>query len=141
MKMKNTEKHLRMMIKVIGDAHDHIQMGTPNRVWSTYFRYALNELEKGSVFLSRSISLDPKQKSIHEHTVPFKIVRDKLLDLNDVTIESVSETLDKFHIVSRISIEEDQKLKNANLNTKMPEGWDGINPFARYEAVGILINE
>lgn len=138
--MKNSESHIQMMIKVINDCHDHVQMGTPNRVWSTYFRYALNELEWGSLFLSESMRENPNQQSIHEHTVPFRIIRDKLMTIEEVTVESVSQVLDQFHVVSVISNEEDQKLKDAGLNSKMPEDWDGNNPFARYEKVGISVS-
>ena len=119
--MKNSESHSRMMMKVINDCHDHIQMATPNRVWSTYFRYALNELEKGAAFYSKSMRDNPDQRSTHEHTVPCKIVRDKLLSLSDITYESVSDILDQFHVVSIISNEEDQKLRDAGLTSKMPE--------------------
>ena len=137
--MKNTDKNIKMMMKVINDSREHIKMGTPNRVWSTYFRYALNELEKSSKNISKSMRENSNQKSIHEHTIPFKIIRDKLLNLDEVTFESVSDTLDRFHVVSVISCEEDQYLKNAGLNLKMPEDWDGINQFARYESVGIVL--
>ena len=135
--MNHTEKNIRMMMKVIRDAHEHIKMKTPNRVWSTYFRYALNELEKGSENISTSMLENPDQKSTHEHTIPFKIIRDKLLAIDDITFESVRDVLKRFHVVCTISNEEDQKLKIAGLNSKMPEAWDEKNPFARYDAVGI----
>ena len=133
------EKNIHMLMKVIKDSHEHIKMGTPNRVWSTYFRYALNELEKNSQHISTSLKENPDQESTHEHTVPFKILRDKLLGIKDLTPESVCEVLKKFHVVSIITNEEDQLLKDAGLNSKMPEDWVGGNPFARYEAVGISI--
>ena len=114
-------------------------MGTANRVWSTYFRYALNELEKGSKYRSTSLIKNEDQKSICEHTVPFKILRDKLLGIKDPTPDSVCEVLNKFHVVSIISADEDQRLKDMGLNSKMPKDWDGKNPFARYEVAGISV--
>ena len=42
----NNDKKLRMLRKVIEDCKIHLELGTPYRVWSTYFRYALNEFEK-----------------------------------------------------------------------------------------------
>ncbi|MDA3902509.1 MAG: hypothetical protein PF441_03545 [Desulfuromusa sp.] len=137
--MKYTDKHINMMIKVIKDCQEHKQMGTPNRVWSTYFRYALNELEKDSTFVSDSVKKNPDQKVIHEHTVPFRILRDKLMGLKDVNSKSVSNILNQLHVVTKITYEEDQKLKDAKLNIEMPEDWNGENPFARYKAVGISI--
>jgi hypothetical protein len=137
--MNHTEKSIRMIMKVIKDSHEHIEMGTPNRVWSTYFRYALNELEKGSKNTSTSMLENPAQPSTHEHTIPFSVIRNKLLDIEPVTFESVASVLTKFHVVCKISNEEDQRLKDEGLNSKMPENWDGENPFARYDAVGISV--
>ena len=137
--MELSERHIQMMIKVINDAHEHIKMETPNRVWSTYFRYALNDLEKGNEYISQSMIESPNQKKIRDHTVPFKIVRDKLLAIENINYDSVSKILNRFHVVTIISIEEDQKLKDAGLNSRMPKNWDGINSFARYETVGIII--
>lgn len=133
------DKNIKMMIKVIKDCQEHKKMGTPNRVWSTYFRYALNELEKDSALISTSARNNPDQKLIHEHTVPMRILRDKLMELTDITPESVSKVLNQFHVVTKITYEEDQKLKDSGLNLGMPKDWDGKNPFARYESVGILI--
>jgi hypothetical protein len=128
-----------MMIKVIKDCQEHKEMGTPNRVWSTYFRYALNELEKGEVLVSESANENPDQKFIHEHTFPFRLLRDKLMSLEEVNFELVSRILNQFHVVTKITYEEDQKLKQNGLNLGMPENWDRKNPFARYESVGISI--
>ena len=126
-------------MKVIEDSHWHIQMGTPNRVWSTYFRYALNELEKGSKNISKSMEENPDQKSTHEHTIPFRVLRDKLINLDELTFESVSDILLRFHVITIISNEEDQRLKDAGLNLKMPDDWDGRDKFARYKKAGIEI--
>ena len=134
--MNKKEKNINMMIKVIKDCQEHKEMGTPSRVWSTYFRYALNELEKDSVLVSEAVNKKPG-KVIHEHTFPFRLLRDKLMSLEEVDFLSVSNILNKFHVVAKITSEEDQKLKRNGLNLKMPEDWDKKNPFARYEAVGI----
>jgi len=133
------EKNVNMMIKVIKDCQEHKQMGTPSRVWSTYFRYALNELEKDSLLVSKAVIKNPGEKTIHEHTFPFRLLRDKLMNLENVNFESVSNVLEKFHVVTKITYEEDQRLKRHGLNNNMPEDWDRTNPFARYEAVGISI--
>ena len=137
--MNDKNKQIHMLIKVIKDCIEHKQMGTPNRVWSTYFRYALNELEKDSKLISNSMKENPNQKSTHEHTVPFRLIRDKLMGLEEINIESVSKTLNDLHVVTIISEEEDQKLRAARLGSKMPDDWDGKNPFARYESVGITV--
>ena len=128
-----------MLIIVIGHCREHLIIGTPKRVWSTYFRYALNELEKDITHQSKTLLDAPDQKVIHEHAIPFRIVRDKLMDLKELTEESVSSLLAQYHVVAKISNEEHQKLKDAGLDSKMPDSWDGKNKFARYESVGIEI--
>ncbi|MCK0752887.1 hypothetical protein [Chromohalobacter japonicus] len=65
--MNKKEKNINMMIKVIKDCQEHKEMGTPSRVWSTYFRYALNELEKDSVLVSEAVNKKPKKLSMSIH--------------------------------------------------------------------------
>jgi len=135
----NHNKKLQMLIKVIEDCKTHIELKTPNRVWSTYFRYALNEFEKDVNLISKSLIDDPEQKVIYEHAIPFRIVRDKLIQLDEITKQSVSAILEKYHVVAKISEKEDRLLKEAGLDSKMPDNWDEKNMFARYESVGIEI--
>ncbi|RNF49643.1 hypothetical protein EBI00_11950 [Marinomonas hwangdonensis] len=137
--MNQREKNVKMMIKVIKDCQEHKKMRTPNRVWSTYFRYALNELEKGSVLVSEAVNENLNEKFIIEHTFPFRLLRDKLMSLENVDFRSVSNILDRFHVVTKITYEEDQRLKLNGLNRDMPKDWDQKNPFARYEVAGISI--
>lgn len=139
--MNYKAKHINMMIKVIKDCREHKAIGTPSRVWSTYFRYALNELEKDSMFVSEAVKENPSQRVVREHTVPFRVLRDKLMDVEDVDFETVTKILSQFHVVTKITYEEDQRLKEKGLNLEMPKDWDGDNPFARYESVGISIHQ
>ena len=137
--MKYKDNHINMMIKVIKDCQEHKHMGTPNIVWSKYFRYALNVLEKDLILESTSVRNNPDQKIIHEHTFPFSILRDKLMGLKDVNSDSILNILYKFHVVTKITKEEDIKLKDKGLDRSMPKDWDGENPYARYESAGISI--
>ena len=61
------------------------------------------------------------------------------MQVPEISNESVSAVLDKYHVVAKISENEHLKLKEAGLDSKMPENWDGQNKFARYDAVGIKI--
>ncbi|MEP2784825.1 MAG: hypothetical protein ABJO67_04090 [Pseudoruegeria sp.] len=75
----------------------------------------------------------------YEHPVPltsclYPLVRDALKRGGDV---AAREVLEKFHRPSWITTEEDLRLNNCGLRSKMPSDWDGYNPFARYEEVGI----
>ena len=139
--MSNLSQKISMLIVVIKHCKEHLEFGTPKRVWSTYFRYALNELEKDIKYESKALLNNPDQKVIYEHAIPFRIVRDKLMSIEELTMESVSYILNKYHVVAKISDEEHQKLKDAGLDSKMPENWDGENKFARYDAIDIEIVE
>lgn len=52
-----------------------------------------------------------------------------------LTLEFVFEQLRKFWHLATITIEEDRLLARV----RMPEGWDGTNVLARYEAKGLIL--
>ncbi len=75
-----------------------------------------------------------KGEIIYDHAVPFNYLQGELLELADVTPDTVSRILSKHCIVVLVTREE-----NARLGNKMPRNWDGIDPLARYKATGIEI--
>jgi hypothetical protein len=77
----------------------------------------------------------------YDHAVPFKYLQYALLELSDITIESVHYVLSQYGLVVFITKEEDAVLNRAALRSKMPKNWDGIDPFFRYKSVGIEIVE
>lgn len=78
---------------------------------------------------------------IYEHAVPACIVREELLRVSDDPV-LISKTLLCAGKVAVLLREEDQKIRAAGLNSKMPSGWSfGDDPFARYKAVGILLSK
>ena len=116
--MKYSEKSLLMIMKVIAHCKEHIQMGTRKRVWSTYFRYALGEIERDTLYSSKSLIENPDQDVIYEHSIPFNMIRDKLINLDEITLESVSGILEEFHVVAQISLKDD------NFNSIVQENED-----------------
>jgi len=80
---------------------------------------------------------EAKGNLVHEHLVPRKVVRQKLLrckSANDV--RTVLETWCIGVVVTR---EEDQLLNSLRLGSAMPHDWDGIDPWARYTKAGIRL--
>jgi hypothetical protein len=61
--------------------------------------------------------------------------------LTVVTPETVRPVLEKFDVCAIITAEEDARLNAAGLQSRMPDGWDEIDPLARYKAVGIELLE
>jgi len=77
---------------------------------------------------------------VFDHSVPFRVLQEKLMKLQPVTPEAVRHLLERHSVVALITKEEDDRLNAAGLNRKMPPGWDKKNPLARYEAVGIELD-
>ena len=78
-----------------------------------------------------------KREIVYDHAIPFRYIEAELLDLAEVTPQAVADVLEKKCVVALITTEEDRKLNAAGLSSKMPENWDGLDPLARYKAVGI----
>jgi hypothetical protein len=61
----------------------------------------------------------------------------RLMDMNPLTAEAISELLQRLFVVRLVTAEEDARLTAAGLRYSMPQGWDGSDIFARYSVVGI----
>lgn len=76
----------------------------------------------------------------YEHVVPAGIVRERLLKSgrSEGTVRHVLQSLGFVAVLLR---SEDQRLREAGLNGKMPDGWNwGDDPLERYRAVGIELS-
>jgi len=76
---------------------------------------------------------------VYDHAVPYRFERMALMDLTEVTPETVRLVLEKYDVCAIITQEEDARLSAAGLKHSMPPDWDKIDPLARYKAVGIEI--
>jgi hypothetical protein len=76
---------------------------------------------------------------VYDHAIPFKYLQSELLKLTDASADSVRDVLNKFSVVAFITREEDDALNRAGYGNGMPKNWDGVDPLARYKAVGIEI--
>jgi hypothetical protein len=79
------------------------------------------------------------EKLVHEHLVPKKEIIGQLVQLKNPSPESVREVLERFCIGVVVTAEEDQRLNKLGLRAKMPEGWDGQDPWARYVVAKIKV--
>lgn len=139
--MRTIEQKLECIKKAILNAQEHIQAGDPRRVYSQYLRYALDEVSDLNFCVSKAAKGLKRKDVIHEHVVPHSVVMEKLLSLDPLTHETIMTVIKKYYVICAITKEEDKKLNNEKLRTKMPEGWDENNGsvFARYEKVGISV--
>lgn len=74
---------------------------------------------------------------VHDHIVPKKIVYDMLFGLGAPSARAVRRILRRFCIGAIITREEDQRLNALGLRSRMPDGWDGRDPWARYRKAGV----
>jgi hypothetical protein len=97
---------------------------------------------KGGVAQAHSLAAETTSGDVvYEHSYPFKYLRDELLHLERPTPETVRAVLSSpLHgHVAMITKEEDQELSKKGFQSKMPDDWDGVNPLARYEAIGLTM--
>jgi hypothetical protein len=78
---------------------------------------------------------------IYDHAVPFSYLQRELLSLDPVTPDAVCGVLGKFGTIVLITESENARLNAAGYGRKMPAHWDGIDPLARYTAIGVEVVE
>lgn len=122
-------------------------------VWSIqqHLRQAANIYRKNNPNGTNFISVASKQEQLEsqqngtpyikvdDHSVPLSMLYAGIKAKNLLDVNSIMALLPSYSIITRITRAEDIKLTRAGLVKKMPAGWDGIDPFARYKAVGINI--
>ena len=72
-----------------------------------------------------------------EHVVPQMWFVNKLMDMDTIDKEEIRELLEEYFNVLLVTKEEDAKLTEAGLRSKMPDDWDEKDPWARHKKVGI----
>lgn len=81
---------------------------------------------------------DARVRLIVDHAVPLRMITGMMFRSGfNRTREGVLEHLARWYRLGVLLADEDKLLNTAGLRSKMPDSWDGHNPFARYEAVGI----
>jgi hypothetical protein len=78
---------------------------------------------------------------VYDHAIPYGYELKALMELTDVSPETVRPVLDKYDVCAIITADEDARLTAAGLQRNMPDDWDRLDPLARYKAVGIEIVE
>jgi hypothetical protein len=79
----------------------------------------------------------PLAECVVEHAVPQMEIVNRLMGLNPLTEEAIESLLRRLFVVTLVTKAEHALLNASGVRSTMPEGWDGKNVYARYEAVGI----
>lgn len=141
MTARATTRRHRTRAQLVGDAILAIKSGLSygskyalldNICWT------LSELDgkyQGCRWWSRQ-ALEGGHELRHEHVVPRRVMITLLLDDVDVD-ESRIRSILQLCVGAVITKAEDQGLNAAGYRSRMPDGWDGHDVFARYRAAGI----
>jgi len=125
------------------------QMGMPASSYSkalrepVFFLWEKHERQKVQAARYRSVaSLSLNFGSgdiVYDHAIPFKILQDKLMELDQPNPGSVREILEHWSVACIITKEEDRLLSASKLKNSMPISWDQQSCLARYDEIGIEV--
>ena len=82
-----------------------------------------------------------RREIIYDHAIPFSYELKALMELTEVTAETVRPILEKYEVCAIITADEDAMLTAAGLQSKMPSDWDKVDQLARYKAIEIVLVE
>lgn len=74
---------------------------------------------------------------VFDHAIPFRYQLEELISISELTPDAVRSALVKFGVAVLITKEQDRLLTSLGLQRNMPNGWDGVDPLARYKAAEI----
>lgn len=95
------------------------------------------QAHRDKIPLSKLAEHAPKSQIQVEHAVPQQVIVNMLMDMEQPDTGSVSALLRKLFRVRRVTKAEHDRLSELGLRSKMPDDWDGEDPWARYDAAGI----
>lgn len=123
-------------------------MGMPSSCYSKALRepiFFLWEKKMGAKFdaakyiSEKAITLSFGQREVvYDHMIPFNYLQNELLDMQEPSLDQIKAVLESYP-AAIITREEDKRLTQLGLRSKMPDDWDGHNIFARYNHAGITV--
>jgi hypothetical protein len=139
----NDQQRLELIAETVRYAQRMKALGGPASVYAKAVREAVHFLwerrhgrPKRDCAQYRSLQLIDDSRYIYDHAVPLKFLIADLLDLPQVTPESIAAVLQTAGPICLITPEEDATLRSAGFASSMP---DRADPFSRYRAVGIRV--
>jgi hypothetical protein len=75
----------------------------------------------------------------YDHAIPFVYAQRELLALRDVSVPAVTGVLFRLLFPTWLTVDEHDDLSSRRLGNEMPSDWNGTDPYARYNAIGIRL--
>ena len=136
-----SDQKLECIRKAVKNAQEHMSAGDPKRMVSQYIRYALDQVSNDNLYVSREAEDPNKNIGVtRDHVIPHVIILEKLLALNPLSIEGITDIIERYYMICSITKDENKMLNDAGLKSKMPIDWKDVgldDRFARYDHVGI----
>ena len=95
------------------------------------------QAHRDKIPMSKAAKTAPKDQIQVEHAVPQQPIVNMLMDMEPLSEEGVGDVLTRLFRVRRVTKDEHARLEAKGLRSKMPERWNGRDPWARYDAAGI----
>jgi hypothetical protein len=103
---------------------------------------ALNRAHFISQAAARTLGSLARERLMKDHAIPVAVLRDLLFDEQPKSVDEIRAFMLRYYRFGIITQEEDDSLNAAGLRSKMPRQWNrGDSPFARYDAVGIVVQD
>jgi len=96
-----------------------------------------SQAHRNRIPMSKAAEIVPKDQVQVEHAVPQQLIVNMLMDMEPLTKRRISNLLRKLFRVRTVTKEEHSRLNGMGLRSKMPDDWNGKDPWARYDAAGI----
>jgi len=146
------ETRLQLIVEAVKYCQRVKRAGMPSSCYTKALRepiYFLWDCRAGGTKETRSHYRSPATvglkigdgQLVGDHAIPFKYLQSELLELDDVTPETVRGVLRKYEVRVWITKAEDRLLSAKKLRSKMPDAWNRTDPLARYKAAGIQLIE
>lgn len=140
-----------MIVFTVDQARKAIEFGfTPNEAcrnlktalhqyWQHKTMGLHSQAKKKNISRSKAATEQPLNECLVEHSVPLMEIVNWLMEMNPLTKLRVTNLLKKVYRVRLVTKDENRKLNVGELRSKMPDGWDGKDVFARYRAANIKL--
>ena len=146
-------KPVEFIVFAVKQAQEAVEFGVPlteacrnlktalHQHWQHKIMGLHSQAKKKGIPRSKAAIGQPLKECVVEHSVPLMEIVKWLMKLNPLTELRVTNLLKKFYRVRLVTLDENRKLNEGALRSKMPEDWDGKDVFARYRAAVIkLVN-
>ena len=111
-----------------------------HQYWQNKILKQHGQIHRDSIPRSKEAQSSDRSQWIVEHAVPHMELVNRLMDMQrPLERGRVIDLLDRLFRVVVVTKEEHERLNTRELRFRMPDDWDGEDPFARYAKVDIEI--